>query len=588
MIPSRQPFSHPTAQPSIEPSQQPSGIPTQPSSQPTNQPTTGPTQWTAPIIRFEQSLTLDHVNGSLSSLTIEDQDIVVLATAKDLSIDPHYVTFQKWSLLTRRNLGSVGTGTIVATTIVQVSTLLFPDFESSDTTGIYTFLVEKIKASISTGDFTKVVQTFATQYGSTALVTCSVSSVSVSQPYISSPIKGSSPELSASDITGIVFGAVFAVIFILAACIYNYAISNATAKKIRKKVATTLLPLPRYQKNYRNEYAINTPSIPLPSNELKANIELYASTELYADDIEVGEEKLKPLILPNQEISVKATTDDLLIIKCADFPNKSRELVRLTFVDKIQDAHQPYVRPPISPIIPEPEPQPEPELELESAPAMLAEAHSVPDEHYEATIESKIDPCSESFEHLRIFPSIELETVAKSESCQPSPLNMNDHSIVMNEEDDENSSLVTEMLHVGDSNSDDGEGSPEHDPAVATQNDRFTATGQVADDSSHIHLDDCLHLQKSELLLRSPEEEIPLDPKNFAANQFEELSVRPKDALVQSPPPVLPEEADTAPLRGDIFPLETFDEQFEGETRNLLSYFDVINSAFTLKSKVFQ
>ena len=352
---------HPTMRPSQQPSRQPSSMPSQPSSQPSNQPTTDPTRWTASKVKFDQTIKLENANSSISRLTTQDQDVVVLTVAKVMSIDPLSVRFKSWSESNsnRRKLASSVSRTIYATTSVEVSTLLVPGFDSSDTAGVYSYLAKKMISAVNSGLFTSSMQSFAVMYGSTALSTCTATSVSVSQLSVSTPAKALAPELSEPEVTGIVVGAVFAALLIAVALIYNYTVSNTLAKKLQKRAREIFIGVPKFQKMYLPEHVLKEPtSTSALPNELQSQI------EVFSPDIEDGYMRKRPLVLPNNNAKDGIVlVDEVLTIGNIDVPDSFllRDKLFLHVVDKNRPPQQRFrkaIPPPIVEVKPEVKPEP--------------------------------------------------------------------------------------------------------------------------------------------------------------------------------------------------------------------------------------
>lgn len=348
-------------------------MPSQPSSQPSNQPSTDPTQWTASKVKFDQTIKLENANSSIARLTTQDQDVVVLSVAKVLSIDPLSVRFKSWSesKSRRRMLASSVSRTIYATTSIEISTLLVPGFDSSDTVGVYSYLVKKMVSAVNSGSFTSSMQSFAIMYGSTALSTCSATSVSVSQLVISAPAKAVAPELSKPEETGIVVGAVFAALLIAVALIYNYAVSNTLAKKLKKRAREILFGVPKYQKMYSLERVLQVPGTSALPNEFQSQI------EVFSPDIEGGSVKKKPLVLPNNgKESIVIVDEVLTTIRNIDVPDNFlfRDQLFLRVVDKNRPPQQRFRKAPPPPI--------ELEVKLEVTPEPVWEPETEPEEEH--------------------------------------------------------------------------------------------------------------------------------------------------------------------------------------------------------------
>jgi len=303
-------------------------MPSQPSSQPTAQPTSGPTQWIAPVIKFEQTIFIHHFNGS--KFTSQDEDIVILAAAKELSLDSQYLKFLRWNTADRRRrvLLTSSDRTVSATTVIEVSTLVFPDFDSKDSVGVYTYLSKKLTTAVSSGAFTTSLQKFAMQLGSTSLSSATAESVTVSQPIISTPSKEIAALLSSSDTAGIVVGALFAFILIFLTFYYNYRVKNKDAKAFGKYAQSVLFSSPLNQK-----------------------------IEVECADVEVGARSVE-LMLVNDQVPEKVITmDDQIVLKNCDISDRLEIGFRQALIaDVVSVPQRPYTRPmrPI-PFLEEPE-----------------------------------------------------------------------------------------------------------------------------------------------------------------------------------------------------------------------------------------
>lgn len=298
-------------------------------------------------MKFDQTIKLENANSSIARLTTQDQDVVVLTVSKILAIDPRSVTFKSWSesSSSRRKLASSSSRTIFATTSVQASSLLFPGFDSSDTMGIYNYLVEKIVAAVNSGTFTSTMQSFAVQYGSSALSTCTATSVSVSALSVTTPGKDSPPEFSEPEVTGIIVAAVFALLLIVIALIYNYSVSNTLAKKLQKRAQNIFFGVPKFQKMYSPEHAVKIPSASVPPSELPSLF------DVFSQDIEVGSMKRKPLVIPSNAKDSIVVVDEVLPLGSADAPDRFllRDKIFLHVVDKNRPPQQRFRKPPPPP-----------------------------------------------------------------------------------------------------------------------------------------------------------------------------------------------------------------------------------------------
>ena len=269
---------------------------------------------------------MKNVNGT--NFSSKDEDLIILTMAKTLSLDTKYVTFVAWGFekSDRRKLNSAG-ATVTATSLVTVPTLLFPDFDSSNS--LYSFLANKLKTAVTSGEFTSSLNSFAIQLGLSAFESCTADSVTIEQPSISQPAAATVSELSNDDVLGIAFGGAIAFVLVLIMLYFNYGISQKSARHMSSKLQNKMFSPPAGQKVYPFEGGLV--------------------------DVEVGKVSKELLSFSSDEPCKLIIVDDKMTLRDIDLDTEDKLEVRLqSFVifDKAVKPQSRFVRapPPLPPL----------------------------------------------------------------------------------------------------------------------------------------------------------------------------------------------------------------------------------------------
>ena len=209
---------------------------------PTIAPTSQPIM--VPIISFTSDLSISNVQTNyLDSLA---QESIVIATANSMNISADFVTFVSSSVSKDIKIGTIKllSFNLIATTRTSIPLQDKYSTFISDPTSLYTSLSNTMNTAVSNGIFTSYLVTASLKMNSTATVSASISSITISSVIIETNGTTISPTLTPTSIptsytigittpnntdyyyillyTFVSFVLFFALIYIIVKCYINY------------------------------------------------------------------------------------------------------------------------------------------------------------------------------------------------------------------------------------------------------------------------------------------------------------------------------------------------------------------------------
>jgi hypothetical protein len=239
--PTKNPTAKPSKVPTIEPTPRPTPLPGQPTLAPTVVPTSAaptiattgaPSAQTAPVLCFNNTLTM----GGVATPTLDEsgRKSVVTATAESMDLDDNSVTYvSDTSTAENRRLMSstdarlrgvsLFTTTYRVSSVTQVSVLLTSS-TPAEAAELYAALTTKLVDAVTSGAFTESLHAAAILYNATDVQSAVATNVTSSAPIVQASIQvtpdNSDNDLNGGEIAGIVIGCFVFAALVMAGLYY--------------------------------------------------------------------------------------------------------------------------------------------------------------------------------------------------------------------------------------------------------------------------------------------------------------------------------------------------------------------------------